>query len=333
MPKPTLIQTHKQNETQPKMPFQWVFLLPNYWGIWLVMALFLPLVYLPLRHQFWCGRQLGKLAWRLAKKRRNDTLTNLNLAYPNKSASEKQQLAQQVFINQGIGLFESLSAWFRPNVFAQSFSASGVQHITTAQAQNKAVILLGAHYTMLDLGGQLATQFFAIDCLYRPQNNALLEWLIYNRRRQIFEQQIPNRDIKRLAKRIKIAKVIWYTPDQDFGLEHGVMAPFFGVPAATITAQRRLVRLDKNTSCAVVMMAMTRTTPAYLKKGTRPHYHLTFTAIDNYPSDNELDDAIRINHLLEQHISTDISQWMWFHRRFKTQPSGIDYYNKNTKTD
>lgn len=68
------------------------------------------------------------------------------------------------------------------------------------------MILLGGHYTTLDLMGRIATQFFAVDCVYRKQNNALLEWFIFNNRRQIYDEQIANRDIKKLINRIKAGK-------------------------------------------------------------------------------------------------------------------------------
>ncbi len=326
----TLTDNHKQTHIAEPKPFQWAFLHPKNWGFWLAMVLILPLIYLPLRIQFMIGRAIGKLVFQLAKRRVNDTLTNLKLAFPNKADDERQAIARQVFINQGIGIFESLCAWFRPNVFVRSFSISGLQHLVNAQKDGKAVILLGGHYTTLDLGGRLCTQFFGADCVYRPQNNALLEWFIYNARRRIFDEQISSRDMKKLITRIKAGRVIWYSPDQDFGLEHGVMATFFGVPAATITAQRRLAKMgDKSNPPAVMMMDMVRQTPDFIPSGRRPHYHITLSpALDNYPSADEVADAERINRLIEANIQKDISQWMWFHRRFKNQADGTNYYQK-----
>lgn len=326
----TLTDNHKQTHIAEPKPFQWAFLHPKNWGFWLAMALILPLIYLPLRIQFMIGRAIGKLVFKLAKRRVNDTLTNLKLAFPNKTDDERQAIARQVFINQGIGIFESLCAWFRPNVFVRSFSISGLQHLVNAQKDGKAVILLGGHYTTLDLGGRLCTQFFGADCVYRPQNNALLEWFIYNARRRIFDEQISSRDMKKLITRIKAGRVIWYSPDQDFGLEHGVMATFFGVPAATITAQRRLAKMgDKSNPPAVMMMDMVRQTPDFIPSGRRPHYHITLSpALDNYPSADEVADAERINRLIEANIQKDVSQWMWFHRRFKNQADGTNYYQK-----
>ncbi len=326
----TLTDNHKQTHIAEPKPFQWAFLHPKNWGFWLAMVLILPLIYLPLRIQFMIGRAIGKLVFQLAKRRVNDTLTNLKLAFPNKADDERQAIARQVFINQGIGIFESLCAWFRPNIFVRSFSISGLQHLVNAQKDGKAVILLGGHYTTLDLGGRLCTQFFGADCVYRPQNNALLEWFIYNARRRIFDEQISSRDMKKLITRIKAGRVIWYSPDQDFGLEHGVMATFFGVPAATITAQRRLAKMgDKSNPPAVMMMDMVRQTPDFIPSGRRPHYHITLSpALDNYPSADEVADAERINRLIEANIQKDISQWMWFHRRFKNQADGTNYYQK-----
>lgn len=325
---PSILDTHKQTQIAPKKPFQWQFLHPKNWGLWLVVVIMFPLIFLPLRVQFWLGRQLGKLSYSLMSSRVKTTLTNLRLAFPDKSEDERTLMAKQVFVNQGIGIFESLCAWYRPEVFKKCFSISGLHHLTTAQKNGKAVLLLGLHATTLDLGGRIATQFFPANCVYRPQNNPMLEWLIYNSRVRIFDEQIASRDMKKLATHIKLGKVIWYSADQDYGLSHGVMAPFFGVNAATITAPRRIARLgDKKNPPAVILMTLVRETPDHIRKGKHPHYHLTLSpALENYPSDDEIFDATLLNQLLEQNIRKSPTQWMWFHRRFKTQQDNTNYY-------
>ena len=327
---PTITETHKRTAEAVKKPFQWHFLLPKYWGIWLLLAIILPLILLPLHWQFWLGRQLGIGIYKIVGSRRRDTLINLSLAFPEKPEAERELMAKQVFVNQGIGVFETLCAWFRPNVFTRTVSISGLQHIINAQNDGRAVILLGAHYTMLDLGGMFCTQFFPMDGMYRPQNNALLDWFIYNGRTSIMGKQISSRDMRSLVSSIKARHVIWYSPDQDYGLKQGVMAPFFGVPAATITAPRRLAKLgSKEHPPAIMALHTYRQTPDSLPKGKRPHYHLTITpALDNYPTSDEVADATRINELLEGLIRIDPTQWMWFHRRFKNGSHGrTDTYN------
>ena len=321
---PTITQTHKRTAQAEKKPFAWQFLLPKYWGIWLLFAIFLPMIYLPLRWQFWLGRKVGILTYTIVGSRRRDTLINLRLAFPEKPEAERELMAKQVFVNQGIGVFETLCAWFRPNVFTRTVSISGLQHLVNAQNEGRPVILLGAHYTMLDLGGLFCAQFFPLDCMYRTQNNPLLDWFIYNGRTNIFGTQISSRDMRSLVNSIKAGHVIWYSPDQDYGLKQGVMAPFFGAQAATITASRRMAKLgSKDKPPAVMALHTYRQTPDNLPSGKRPHYHLTITPeLDNYPTNNEIADATRVNELLEGLIRIDPTQWMWFHRRFKHGPEG-----------
>lgn len=79
---PTITQTHKRTAQADKKPFQWQFLLPKYWAIWLLLVIFLPMIYLPLRWQFWLGRKVGILIYKVAGSRRRDTLINLRLAFP-----------------------------------------------------------------------------------------------------------------------------------------------------------------------------------------------------------------------------------------------------------
>lgn len=326
---PSILDNHKQSHVEPKRPLQWAFFHPKYWGIWLLFVLILPMIYLPLAWQFWIGRKLGISIYHLAKSRQQDTLTNLKLAFPEKPEIERTLMAKQIFVNQGIGIFESLCAWFRPNVFTRTISISGLQHIINAQNEGKAVLLLGAHYTMLDLGGRLCTQFFAMDCVYRPQNNPLLDWFIFNGRRNIFNHQIDHRNMRQLVNCIKAGDIIWYSPDQDYGLKHGVMAPFFGVPAATITAPRRLAKLgNKQNPPAIMAFHTYRQTPDNLPRGKRPHYHVTITPVlENYPSNDEVADATKVNEILEGLIRIDPTQYMWFHRRFKNQEDGTRYYD------
>jgi KDO2-lipid IV(A) lauroyltransferase len=54
----------------------------------------------------------------------------------------------------------------------------------------------------------------------------MLDMLIYRCRATIYQQQIDHDDMRGLVRRLKDGGAIWYSPDQDFGLKQGVMAPF-----------------------------------------------------------------------------------------------------------
>ncbi len=296
-------------------PFKAKFLLPQYWGIWIGVCILLLLAHLPWRIQLRLGRWLGEKFWALGKRRRSDTLINLGLCFPELSEAERYEMGIDVFRNGVIGFFESLSAWYTPKRFNTQVTIDGLHHLVEAQKRGQGILLLGGHYTTLDLGGYLSSLYFSAYIVYRPQNNPLLEWLITRARSNIFKQQIDHDDMRGLVGALKSGQIVWYSPDQDFGLKQGVMAPFFGVPAASVTAPRRLIKVNNS---AILSFH------SYRQNDEKPHYHLTITPeLLNYPSSDPVLDATRINEMFEGLIRIAPTQWMWFHRRFKSQPEGV----------
>ncbi len=89
------------------------------------------------------------------------------------------------------------------------------------------------------------------------------------------------------------------------------------MPAATVTAHRRLLKIAK--AAAV---------PLYFYRHgdiRNPKYHVLIEpAIDHFPSEDEVDDATRVNKIIENQLRIAPTQYMWFHRRFKTRPDGYD---------
>ena len=56
-----------------------------------------------------------------------------------------------------------------------------------------------------------------------------------------------------------------------------------------------------------------------------PKYHILIEpAVDNMPSEDEVDDATRVNKIIENQLRIAPTQYMWFHRRFKTRPEGYE---------
>jgi KDO2-lipid IV(A) lauroyltransferase len=112
---------------------------------------------------------------------------------------------------------------------------------------------------------------------------------------------------------LRSGHIVWYAADQDYGARHSVFAPFFGVPAATITATARLAAFNRS---PVVFMSNYRH-----PENLRWSIHFS-PVLENYPSGDELQDATRINQIIEDAIRAHPQQYLWMHRRFKTRPPG-----------
>ena len=306
----------KENTYTPG-EFQWSFLLPKYWGVWIGIIFLMLLAILPWAIQHRLARLIGNTAFKSLKSRRETTVRNLEVCFPEWSAEQVQDNARLVFVDQMLGVFETLNAWYSPTWFKGRVIIEGLEHLQKAQAEGRGALLLGTHSTLLDAGGYACAQFFDLDVVYRPQNNPLLDMLIYRCRATIYTHQIDHDDMRGLIRHLKNGRAIWYSPDQDFGLKQGVMAPFFGTPAATVTAHRRLLKMTK--AAAI---------PLYFYRDgdiSNPQYKIWVEPeLDNMPSDDELADATRTNLIIERQLRIAPTQYMWFHRRFKTRPEGDD---------
>jgi KDO2-lipid IV(A) lauroyltransferase len=196
----------------------------------------------------------------------------------------------------------------------------GREHLDSALARGKGVILLGAHFSTLDLGGLLFSEFYPVDAMYRRHNNPLMEDIITRGRGRYFGQSIERSDIRSVIRALRKNHIIWYAPDQDFGSKQSVYAPFFGVPAATIKATTRIVKLNDS---PILMLAQHRLPDNSYELELLP-------VIEPFPSGDEAADAARINAELERAIRKDPAQYMWVHRRFKTHPEGKNYLYQNS---
>ncbi|MCH7313076.1 lauroyl acyltransferase [Acinetobacter sp. ANC 3882] len=295
--------------------FQWSFLRPKYWGIWVALIILMIFAILPWAIQWRLADILSKLAWKGLKSRRKTTIKNLEICFPDKSEAQIQKEAKQVFFNMMLGLFEALNAWYNPHWFKNRMHIKGLEHLKASEG--KGILLLGTHTTLLDAGGYICGYFFNLDVVYRPQNNPLLDMLISRCRATIYQNQISKDDMKGLISNLKNEHVIWYSPDQDFGLKQGVMAPFFGIEAATVTAHRRLIKITKASAIPLF----------FYRDGDirNPQYHVVLEpALENFPSLDEVEDATRVNLVIENQIKMYPTQYMWFHRRFKTRPAGYE---------
>lgn len=303
------------NHSDTRRHFQWAFLHPKYWGIWLALGLLMVMAILPWAIQWRLAHGLGQLCWKTLKSRRKTTLRNLELCFPEWSVTQREQRGEQVFIDMMTGVFETLNAWYFPKWFEGRVHIIGLEHLQQAQQQGHGVLLLGTHSTLLDAGGYICSQFFDPDVVYRPQNNPFLDMLIYHNRHKIYQHQIAHHDMRGLIRYLKEKRIIWYSPDQDFGLKQGVMADFFGIPAATVTAHRRL--LNMTNAVAIPLF--------FYRKGSiqNPHYEIIIEPkLDHFPSADEIADATRTNAIIERQLRIAPTQYMWFHRRFKTRPEG-----------
>lgn len=296
-------------------------LKPRYWPIAAGFLLLRLLVLLPIRLQFGLGRWGGRLFYHLAERRRHIAEVNINLCFPKLDQQQKQRLVKESFESAGVSVFETALSWWASDARLQSLaSIKGIEHIITATEQGKGVLLLSAHFTCLEICGRFLIMRIPTYNMYKRQRNALINKIMTDSRKKHAKGIIERRDVRGFIRALKQGNICWYAPDQDFGRQNSVFAPFMGVATATLTATSRLASMGN----AVVIPYMPK------RRRNELGYDITvLPPLENFPSGDDVKDAALVNELIAEQVILAPEQYLWGHRRFKTRPEGeADVYGK-----
>ena len=290
---------------------------PRLYPSWIGVGLFWLVGQLPWNFLLATGRGLGHLAWRLAKRRSHIARTNIRLCFPELPPEEQENLARRSVISTGEAILEMAGSFSNHRIdLDKRLVIKGMEHIEQARADGKGVLLLGMHFNSIDVGSRLLGYLMDFYAVYRPNDNRVIDRLINQGRGNYLKGNVPRSDIRQMIRLLRNGEVLWYAPDQDYGIAHAVFVPFFGIPAATITATSRIARMGK---------ARVIPTAHYRLPGGR--YQIEFgPPLENFPSGDDEADTARINQTIEHYVRKHPEQYLWVHKRFKHQPDGAHIY-------
>ncbi len=289
------------------------FLHPRYWYAWPVFALMLVFSWMPSRVLGVLGNFLGWLFSLYPSHLRGFAARNLELCFPEQSPRDRHRLLRRHFQLAGFAAVSLGVAWWAPKWRVKRFITLRNSHLLDEmRATGKNILLLAPHFIGLDMGGSRLAVEGDFVSMYRKSRNLFLEY-VYQRRSRFGAPVIERTaSLKSLIKYIREGRPFYYLPDQDLGERASVFVPFFGIPAATVTA---LSRIAQSTN-AVVLPCITRILP----RGRG--YEITlYPPLENFPSDDPVADAKRMNEEVEKRVREMPEQYMWTYRRFKTRPN------------
>ena len=285
-----------------------------------LLALLWLLHWLPLAVQAALGSALGRIFYTAARARRRIAARNVQLCLPELSALQRRQLLREHFRWLGRSAVERALLWYAgPARLRRLIHVEGDVHLAerVAERSGRSVMWLVPHFLALDAAG-VATQLFQsrpVASVYQAQSHPVFDAAMRRGRSRFGRGELFVRSdtARPLLRAIRRGHAFFNLPDMDFGPKDSAFVPFFGVPAATLLAPSKMARaLDMVVQPVVAQML----------PGGRGYRVLFLPPWTDWPSDDALEDARRMNAWIEAVVRADPAQYLWVHRRFKSRPQG-----------
>lgn len=281
---------------------------------WLLYGFVWLIAQLPYFLAIKLGAGLGAVFKMALKSRKKVVQKNIEICFPKHSKEDTKQLTNANFKESGIMLTQTLKAFLsQSNLKNNEYEIIGANHLETFIAKKQGVLLVAGHFTALDMGGKILCSQFPVAGMYRPHKHPLTEYIVTKSRLKYADKMFKRDELRGIVKHLKSGGVLWYAPDQDYRRGQSVFAKFFGHTASTITATHQLARLS---GCKVMFFSV-------LRNKQKPYYTLELSpALEDFPTKDALQDTQRINDGIENMVKKSPEQYLWVHKRFKTQPEG-----------
>lgn len=282
----------------------------------LLLALMWLLHWLPLPVLGRIGVGIGNVLFLVMASRRRITLINLGLCLPQLSDAERARIARRHFQGYARSVLERGILWWASPARLQRLIRVEPQ-VPMAQIAQHPTILLCPHFVCLEVAGVAITMAGPACSIYTPQRSKVFDEALRKGRLRFTPDPsnllARSAGVKPIMRAMKSGRPFLMLPDMDFGPRESIFVPFFGIPAATLTAPARLAA----TTRGQVIPVVTRFLPDY--QGWKVTFYPPW---EEYPGDDIEAATRRMNAFIEARVLEAPDEYFWSHKRFKTRPPG-----------
>ncbi len=270
---------------------------------------------LPLSPARACGRFLGRLCATLPLEPRKVADLNLKLCFPNMPAEERRRLVRRSLEAAGMNLMEvaGLWRWSVRRLDSLTETVEGEDLLHSSLAGGRGTVLLAPHVGNWEYLNHFLTRRSQLVYLYRPPRIAELDNLVRRARGRTGAMAVPASPsgLRPLLRTLREGRLILILPDQEPLREHGVHAPFFGMPALTMTFVSRILR-------------RTGADALYVFAERHPGgFHVRFRQPPSGLDDvDPVTAAGCLNRGVEDCVRLCPEQYLWSYKRFLSAPPG-----------
>ena len=211
---------------------------------------------LPLPLLRFLGGVLGRLLGCVRGRRFRTAVINLRTCFPQRDDAWRRNMARRSLIHEACNLLEMPRLWRLPpaRVRRLAVETAGFGLLEQAKAQGGGVILITPHLGSWEFSGLYLALEAKMHNMYRPLKHPALDRYVRAGRERTGAVLVPadRGGVRAQLEALRAGHAVGILPDHTPRREEdGVLAPFFGVPAATAALAARLARRQGVTVLAV----------------------------------------------------------------------------------
>ncbi len=267
-----------------------------------------------------CVRAIGHFGgWifgSVMRHHREDARDALTRAFPEKTPAEIEAIVKQMYRNLGLNLAEFLHMGpVQVENARQLVIMENEQILRDVLARGKGMLVLTAHVGNWDLFCTIIPSMgYPLTVITKRMRNVALTEVWMKRRERFGLKFVEARNSFRQCLRVlKRNEVVGFILDQNMINTEGVFVDFFGRPACTSPG---LALMSYQSGAPVV--------PAFIIREPDGTHHVKIFPALEPPPDREPETIRRATQqytaAIERIVRQYPDQWIWLHRRWKTQP-------------
>lgn len=267
---------------------------------------------LPLRFIQNLAKSVGSLLYITNSSIRRTTEINLEIAYPELSATERTRLAKRSVQSQCMTYAESVKIWGSEPEFALK-QIRNIHHseiFTDALKNPNGTLAVVPHFGTWELLNAWVNQHTSPVIMYKPSKNPDVDRFMLEARQRLNATLVPTDEtgVRALFKHLKQGGFTAILPDHVPKESGGIYSPFYGQNALSSTL---LSKLAAKTQCSVIGLSCLRNDDL-----NGFDIHVTELSIDILSKDLQLS-VDTLNKEMERMINIAPEQYLWGYKRFR----------------